>query len=132
MTWFRRGIRMLGPCCLVLVVVGCGKSTAHWTAQAKADDPVLRLEAIRMLQERTGESTVVVPVLIDALQDNDHYVRRDAARALAKFGDNAKPAVDPLVARLKDAEPSVRKAAAQSLQQIDPAAAAKAGVPAAK
>jgi HEAT repeat protein len=82
-----------------------------------------------MLQGRTSESATVVPALIDAMQDKNLYVRRDAARALADFGPEAKAAVEPLIARLKDEEPSVRKAAAASLKQIDPAAAKKAGVP---
>lgn len=125
----RLGLRCLCPICLIVVAAGCGKSTAHWIDEAKADDPAKRLKAVHALQEKTGESALVVPVLIDALQDKNTYVRRDAARALGGFGGDAKSAVEPLTARLKDEEPSVRKAAAASLKEIDPAAATKAGVP---
>jgi HEAT repeat protein len=81
------------------------------------------------LQEKGDEGAVVVPILIESLQDKNTYVRRDAAKALGKFGADAKEAVPPLVARLRDEEPSVRKAAAQSLKLIDPASAKKSGVP---
>ena len=118
----KNGLRLLCPCCLALCGVGCSKSTMHWIEQAKSDDPAQRLRAIHELQGRTSEPDAVVPALIDALQDKNNYVRRDAARALAAFGENAKGAVPALTARLRDDEPSVRKAAAQSLREIDPAA----------
>ena len=124
-----RALKLLCPLCFVLVASGCAKSTAHWTEQAKADDPAKRLHAIHMLQEKNNEAAVVVPVLIESLQDKNTFVRRDAAKALGKFGAEAKDAVAPLLARLKDDEPSVRKAASQSLKQIDPGAATKADVP---
>ena len=124
----RRTAICLCPLCLIVVVAGCGKSTAYWAEQAKADDPAKRLQAIHALQEKTNEGATVVPVLIESLQDKNHYVRRDAARGLGNFGADAKNAVEPLIARLKDDEPSVRKAAASSLKAIDPAAAKKAGV----
>jgi HEAT repeat protein len=119
----------LCSCCFLLFLVGCGKSTSYWTEQAKAEDPAKRLEAIHVLQEKEQEGIVVVPVLIESLQDKNTYVRRDAAKALGNFGGEAKEAVPLLLARLRDPEPSVRKAAAQSLKQIDPAAAKKAKVP---
>ena len=125
MRCFHTGLRALCPCLLV-IAVGCSKSTATWIEQAKAEDPAQRLQAIHALQDKESESAVVVPVLIEALQDKNTYVRRDAAKALGKF--NAKDAVPPLILRLKDDEPSVRKAAGQSLKQIDPAAASKAGI----
>ena len=115
-------------CCLLFLAMGCGKSTPYWTEQAKVDDPARRLQAIHVLQEKGNEGTFVIPVLIEALQDKNTYVRRDAAKALGRFGTEAKEAVQPLVARLRDEEPSVRKAAAQSLKQIDPSAASKVGV----
>ncbi len=125
----RRGMLIFCPCCSLLLVTGCGKSTAYWAEQTKADDPATRLSAVHQLQEKVSESATVVPVLIECLQDKNTYVRRDAARALGMFGVEGKDAVAPLVARLRDEEPSVRKAAGQSLKQIDLTAAAKAGVP---
>jgi HEAT repeat protein len=114
--------------CVLLLLAGCSKSTAHWIEQAKADDSAKRLQAIHALQERATEGSTVVPVLLDALKDENTYVRRDAARALGQFGPEAKEAIPALVARLKDREPSVKKAAALSLKQIDPVASSKAGI----
>ena len=124
----RERVSSLCSCCLLFFAVGCSKSTPYWAEQAKADDPAKRLQAIHVLQEKGNERAIVIPVLVEALQDKNTYVRRDAAKALGKFGPDAKEAVQPLVARLRDEEPSVRKAAAQSLKQIDPSAASKVGV----
>jgi HEAT repeat protein len=118
--------KRLGPFCVLLFAIGCSKSTGYWTAQAKSDDPSQRLHAIHALEGRVNDREVIVPVLIEALKDDNTYVRRDAARALGHFGGEAREAVPSLQARLRDKEPSVRKAAAGALQQIDPAALPKA------
>ncbi len=115
------------PWCVLVLVAGCGKSTAAWTHDLKSADPAARLHAVHALQQRPGERETVIPALVDTLKDPDTYVRRDAARALGQFGPDARPAVRPLVALLKDREPGVRQAAGQSLEKIDPAAARKAG-----
>ena len=120
--------RRFYPCCLLLFALGCGKSTADWAEQAKAPDPVQRPQSNSALEARGGEDAAVVPVLAEALKDENTHVRRDAARALRKLGSDAREAVPVLIARLRDKEPSVRKAAAQALKDIDPAVAAKSGV----
>ena len=107
-----------------ILAAGCGKSTVHWTEQMKSPDSVNRLHAVHALKGRVNEPNVVIPALMDALKDEDTFIRRDAARALGKFGPDAADAVRPLRILLTDKEPSVRKAAAQSLQQIDPAVTA--------
>jgi HEAT repeat protein len=114
---------------VVLLAAGCGKgSTAYWIDQLKAPDPGTRLKAVRTLPERRGDAVQVIPALVEALKDEDVDVRRGAAYGLGTFGEQAKDAVPPLVASLRDREPAVRKAAGIALKQIDPAAAAKAGV----
>jgi len=115
-------------CCLLLTSIGCAQPTSQWLEQTKADDPAKRLQAVHVLQEKRSEAATVVPALIESLKDTNTYVRRDAARALGLFGPDAHGAITPLIERLRDQEPSVRKAAGQSLRQIDPSAAAKAGV----
>jgi HEAT repeat protein len=116
--------------CLLLVGLlacgGCGKgSTAHWIAQLKATEAITRIQAIHTLQERKDESAEVIPALIEALQDENTYVRRDAARALGSFGEEARSAVPALQAALRDREPSVRQAAAKALSRIEPKLAPK-------
>src|SRR5438309_4768381 len=86
----------------LLAAVGCGKSTKDWKAQAKSPDSAQRLRAVHVLQDRVKEADAVVPTLVEALADEDTFVRRDAARALAKFGPAAKPAVSALRERLRD------------------------------
>jgi HEAT repeat protein len=106
---------------LLVTIAGCGKSTDHWKAQLKSSDPVARLHAVHALRDR-AKDPAVVPVLAQALDDEDTFIRRDAARALGKFGPNAKEATPKLQASLTDKEPSVRKAAAESLKKIESAA----------
>jgi HEAT repeat protein len=71
---------------------------------------------------------VVVPVLIMNLRDPYHSARWNAACALGKFGDKAKPAVPALLKVLHEDDPDVRDIATDALHQIEPEAAAKAGV----
>ncbi len=105
----------------VLFVAGCGKgSTADWIAKLKSPEPLTRIQAVHTLLERKGEAEQVVPALIEALQDENVYVRRDAARALGSFGEQAKPAVPALQTAQRDREASVRSAAAVALERIDP------------
>ena len=118
-------LKRLGLIVLLFLTIGCGKkSTSYWKEEIKSPDSSKRLHAVFALQERVKESKVVVPILAEALNDEDTFIRRDAARALGKFGPAAKDAVPALVGRLNDQEPSVRKAAALALKQIDPTAVA--------
>ena len=109
------------PLVILFVAAGCGKSTGYWKEQMKSADSSKRLHAVHAFQERTKDKQAV-PLLIGALDDEDTFIRRDAARALGKFGQNAREAVPALVVHLKDSEPSVRKASAQALKEIDPTA----------
>jgi HEAT repeat protein len=115
--------RRLLACCLLLAAAGCGHSTAYWADEARSVEPLRRLHAIHALGERTSEGVSVIPVLVEALKDENTYVRRDAARALGHFGADAREAVPALRGCVKDREPSVRKAAAQALQEINASAA---------
>lgn len=114
--------KYLRPLCLLLAA-GCGRSTADLVTQANAEKPVDRLHAVHDLRERTGDSEVVIPALVEKLKDSNTYVRRDAARSLGRFGSGAREAVPALKILLRDREPSVRRAATQALTQIDPTAA---------
>ena len=67
---------------------------------------------------------MVVPVLINALKDEDKNIRRNAAYALARIGKDAVPA---LITALKDEDSDVRSNAADALGKIG--ADAKEAVP---
>ncbi len=64
--------------------------------------------------EKGRESTV--KALIEALKDENHEVRKQAAISLGEI--KAPHAVEPLIATLKDENPEVRKAAAWALGEI--------------
>lgn len=64
-----------------------------------------------------------IPVLIAGLDDPFSVARENAAIALGKYGQAAKVAIPALLRTL-----STNRAAAMALRQIDPEAAAKAGV----
>jgi hypothetical protein len=71
---------------------------------------------------------LAVPVLTQALHDPDGTVRGTAACSLKDFAAEAKQAVPALLELLKDKSMYARGVAAGALQQIDPDAAARAGV----
>jgi len=60
-----------------------------------------------------------VPALIEALKDENSYVRRDSATALGNLGSGAASAISALRVAQKDRERSVRKVASDALQKID-------------
>jgi HEAT repeat protein len=69
-----------------------------------------------------------IPVLTKALTNTHACARESAARVLGLFGAKAQGAVPALVRCTKDEDESVRSFAAFALKQVDPEAAAKAGV----
>src|SRR4051794_35365002 len=117
-------LKRLAAIALVVVCIGCGKSARRLQEELKASESPTRVHAVHALQEKQKDAAVAVPALVGALEDEDPFVRRDAARALGKFGSAAKDAVPSLVSKLSDREPGVRKAATQALQKIDPTAVA--------
>ena len=103
------------------VVMGCGKekTTADWITQLHDKDSARRLEAVKELEKRETELEAVVPALIEALKDENSYVRRDSATALGNLGSGAASAISALRVAQQDRERSVRKAASDALQKID-------------
>jgi len=69
-----------------------------------------------------------IPVLTKALTNTHACARESAARVLGLFGAKAQRAVPALVRCAKDEDASVRSFAAFALKQVNPEAAAKAGV----
>ena len=70
------------------------------------------------LSEIGTEARVAIPALIEALKDQDRFVRISAAKGLGKMGTEAKAAVPPLIELLKDSEPLVRANAAEALGRM--------------
>lgn len=108
---------------------GCGKpSTDDWLRQLKDADVVKRRQAVRELGAKPSGNSRVVAGLTEALQDENGYVRHDAAVALGKFGNEASSSIPSLVQALTDREANVRSAAGVALKKIDPEMAKKSGV----
>jgi HEAT repeat protein len=59
-----------------------------------------------------------VPALVGALKDENEIVRWKAAETLGEIGPNAREAVPALVAALQDANPNIRQEAARALDRI--------------
>ncbi len=91
-------------------------------------DNRVRAAAARALGHIGTGREVAVPALIKHLSDAVPIVRIQAAQALGKFGKQAQDAVPTLVKTMNDEILTVRDSAAAALKEIDPHAAANAGV----
>jgi HEAT repeat protein len=78
---------------------------------------------------RVGEADAAcITALIAALKDEDPMLRRQTAESLGKLGKGYPAAVAALTEALMDTDRPVRQSAANALLDLDPDAAAKAGV----
>jgi HEAT repeat protein len=85
----------------------------------KSDEPVVRREALRALaklRERASiDPQIVVPLLLEALNDHDPAVRNVAVTYLGIVRDNPDKEVAGLIKALADEQAEVRQAAAVAL-----------------
>jgi HEAT repeats len=89
----------------------------------------VRTVAMEVLGKMGTNAKPAVPALVRALkEDKNEDIRFAAATALGLIGTNDERATSGLVAALKDEDLIVRDTAADALEQVDPKAAAKAGV----
>jgi hypothetical protein len=89
-------------------------------AQRRADQ---LLAEERLMREVAGETLVqigepAIPVLVEALKDENPTIRRWAAMVLADLGPAAPGAIVPLMDALADNDETVRQAAAQALRAV--------------
>jgi HEAT repeat protein len=111
----------------LLACVGCGqKSTDQLIADLKSPQDKDRLIAVRLLPQRKGDATKVVPALIDALKDKENDIRLSAAIGLGYFGEQGRDAIPALEAAQQDRDARIREAAGIALSRIDPSHAPKA------
>jgi hypothetical protein len=104
----------------LLRIGGCGKgSTAHWIEQLKAPGAIHRIEAVHTWQFRKMKALRIVPALIEALKDENVYLRQGAARALRFSAAEAKSATLAIRMALHDREPGVCRAAAFAMSRND-------------
>jgi HEAT repeat protein len=99
----------------------------------KNKSDTVRDKAAESLGAIGRQPDTVIPALIAMLRDEGSSwdgvpFAIAATSALGSFGRQAEAAVPDLVLALKNPSPGLRDAAAKALKQIDPEAAAKAGV----
>jgi HEAT repeat protein len=92
----------------------------------KSADSVVHGPAIAALGKIHGEPDTIIPLLMGYLDDKE--LNDEAATALGNFGSPAKVALPKLIPMLKIPDKDLHNAVALALKQIDPAAAADAGV----
>ncbi len=114
----------------VPALVGCLKDT----------NIIVRQFATGALGSIHGGPEIVVPALIEILTETNRtaaspgiaaeytYLCGNAIYSLGKFGPEARSAVPVLLPLLNDQTASIRRLTTNALNQIDPAAAARAGV----
>jgi len=69
-----------------------------------------------------------VPALINDFPGTNTLLRSLILVSLGQFGPEARESVPMIMEALKDQDADVRESAASALKEIDPTAAAKAGV----
>ena len=86
-----------------------------------ADDPIVRREALRAmgkLRERASiDPQIVIPVLLEAIDDTDPSVRNVAVTYLGIVRDSPEKEVPGLIKALSDESSEVRQAAAVALAE---------------
>ena len=87
-----------------------------------------RWDAVIALGRIHARPDLATPALAVCLRDPDERIRGSAATSLGSLGTGAQSAVPELTKLLGDPVPFVKDDAASALKEIDPEAAAKAGV----
>jgi HEAT repeat protein len=107
----------------LLMCCGCGrkKTTEELIADLKSSEERDQLIAVRLLPDRKGEASQVIPALIEALKTKGPDIRLSAAIGLGYFGEEARDAIPALKAAQRDRDARVREAAGKALARIDPA-----------
>ena len=80
--------------------------------------PDLRLRASQAVCMLAEKAQLAVPALIEALQDEEGYVRQWVTMALGSIGPSAEAAIPALTEALLDEDEDVRDEASQALDRI--------------
>lgn len=92
----------------------------------KGNDERIHEAAVRALGSIHSDPDVVIPFLTSYLDNDD--LNDEAATALGNYGSLAKSAVPKIIPLLHASDDDAQAAAHNALLQIDPEAAAKAGI----
>jgi HEAT repeat protein len=97
-----------------------GKPIEHWLRAVESRDPKLRREAVRKLGNVGSSDPAAFSAVLQALNDLDPGVRREAIVAVMKFETEAGQAV-PALTKLEheDKDSRVRACARKALESIE-------------
>jgi len=98
---------------------------AECVTRLPGDMPGAPNDAVLILGVLHRDPDIAVPVLIQALQSKEWYIRGNAAVALARFGGQAGSAVTALTKAQNDPDPYVRRQATSALKSINSGAPPK-------
>ena len=85
-------------------------------------------EATKLANDETAKALeIALPALVNALRDDDDYLREYSAMSLGACGSLAKNAVPALIQTLEDEKEPVRMRAVEALERIGPDAAEAVG-----
>ena len=84
----------------------------------RGGDAAIREKASRVLPGFGPQAKVALAELIEALKDENQFVRRSVVHALGNIGPAAKAAIPALTEVLKDKDARVREAAAEAIERI--------------
>jgi HEAT repeat protein len=97
-------------------------------ARLQDKSSMVRSAAVISLGHLHAEPELAVPALIKDFSSNDNLHRRLILTSLGEFESKAKESEPMILDALNDSDESVRQSAAFAIKNIDPEAAAKAGV----
>ena len=104
----------------LFAVVGCSKSqsTDELIEDLNSADAGDRVNAVRLLQHRQGDSAKVVPALIEMLKEEPINLRLSAAIGLGYYGADAEEAIPALEKAKNDPNAQIREAARVAISRI--------------
>lgn len=104
----------------VMLLAGCSgaASTDDLISDLTSSDEGDRVVAVRLLSQRKGDATKVVPALTESLKDDHADIRWSAAIGLGYFGKEAVSAVPALEKAKEDEDARVREAARVAITRI--------------
>jgi len=95
-----------------------GKTLTQYLEALKSSDTSIRREAVTAMQRMGPLPARVVPVLVEALQDESQYVRAGICYVLGTIGQEALSCVPRLILALEDEKWIVRNSAVAALGMI--------------
>jgi len=96
-----------------------GRSLSYWMQQLQVPDAKARVGAASALARLGPKAAPAVPLLIEALNDQNKLVRTQSIAALGKIGPAAAAAVPVLTPLLRDDDWATRSLATSALLAIE-------------